>query len=213
MARSKRISFLSERTKGYKRIIDIGTDHGYVLKDAFDHQGIEFGIATDIRKGPLDQARKTLMGYPVSFYETDGFQGISETFDLAIIAGMGANMILDILKDAPDHDFDCLLQANGKYDLLRRGLEDQGFRITDEHVLSDKHMYVIIEAERGKMELDEKDRLLGPVLKKKKEAIPFYDFRIKVIEDIIDGVDDEKRRILKREHDLYRDAVFSLSSQ
>jgi tRNA (adenine22-N1)-methyltransferase len=213
MARSKRIAFLAERTKGYRRIIDIGTDHGYVLKDAFDQQGIEFGIATDIRKGPLDQARKTLLGYPVSFYETDGFQGITEPFDLAIIAGMGANMILDILKHAPAYDFDCLLQANGKYDVLRRGLEDQGFRITDEHVLADQHMYVIIEAKRGKMELSEEDRLLGPFLKTKQEAIPYYDFKIKVIEDIIDRVDDEKRRLLAYECDRYRNALQRLTSQ
>lgn len=214
MARSKRLAFLSELTKGYDRVIDIGCDHGYVLKDAFDNYGITGGIATDVRKGPLDRARKTLIGYPVSFYETDGFQGVFEPFDLAIIAGMGAHMIVDILKRAPDHDFDCLLQANGKEGVLRRGIENRGFRIIDEYVLlSDGRFYVIIKAARGKMELSDEDRLLGPFLRKKSEAIPFYSYRIEGIERIKDSVDDEKRRVFERELSYYRKAIRLLKSQ
>ncbi|MFP4177420.1 MAG: tRNA (adenine(22)-N(1))-methyltransferase [Acholeplasmataceae bacterium] len=213
MARSRRIAFLARQTKGYRRVIDIGTDHGYVLKEAFDRYGIEHGIATDIRKNPLDQARRTLSGYPVSFYQTEGFRGITEPFDLAIIAGMGANTILAILKEAPDHDFSCLLQANGKHGILRLGLAELGYRITDEHVLVDGHNYVIIAAERGRMELSEEDRLLGPFLKEKKEAIPYFEFRIGVIEGIIGTVDREKRRSLLRELELFRNAARRLKSQ
>ncbi len=35
MARNKRISFLAELTKGFKTVLDIGTDHGLVLLEAF----------------------------------------------------------------------------------------------------------------------------------------------------------------------------------
>lgn len=35
MARNKRIKYLAELTKGYDRVLDIGTDHGLVLLEAF----------------------------------------------------------------------------------------------------------------------------------------------------------------------------------
>ena len=53
----KRIDFLASLTKGYQNVIDIGTDHGLVLKKAFEKGYIKSAIATDINPKPLNSAR------------------------------------------------------------------------------------------------------------------------------------------------------------
>ena len=50
MARNKRIDSIVEALKGYHTALDIGTDHGYVLKHALDQHYIKKGIASDLRK-------------------------------------------------------------------------------------------------------------------------------------------------------------------
>lgn len=53
-----RIAFIGELTKGYETVIDIGSDHGLVLKYALDHKYIKHAVASDINKGPLNHAKK-----------------------------------------------------------------------------------------------------------------------------------------------------------
>ena len=53
-----RISFIAKLTKGYDTVIDIGSDHGLVLKYALDNNFIKHAIASDINEGPLNRARK-----------------------------------------------------------------------------------------------------------------------------------------------------------
>ena len=104
MARSKRIQYIAELSKGYNRVLDIGTDHGFVLEIAFDNHWIKSAIATDLREKPLNQAKKHLKDYPVEYVISDGFEKVTQDFDLAIIAGMGSYLICDILDKAPVGD-------------------------------------------------------------------------------------------------------------
>ncbi|WBL31401.1 SAM-dependent methyltransferase [Candidatus Phytoplasma sacchari] len=46
----KRIYFIATLLKGYNVVLDIGTDHGLVLKKAFDLKYIKKAIATDRAK-------------------------------------------------------------------------------------------------------------------------------------------------------------------
>ncbi|TNF07749.1 MAG: SAM-dependent methyltransferase, partial [Bacillota bacterium] len=162
MARNKRISFLAELTKGYHKVLDIGTDHGLVLKKAFEKGYIQEAIASDINEKPLNQARRNLKNYPVHYVTSDGFLAINESFDLAVIAGMGAYLICDILNHAPKHDVTYILQANDKHEILRKYLMDHGFKIIDEYLVDDKFPYLILIVKRGSMILSEDELYLGP---------------------------------------------------
>ncbi|MDR4968893.1 MAG: class I SAM-dependent methyltransferase, partial [Acholeplasmataceae bacterium] len=164
MARSKRIEFLAELTNGHHHVLDIGTDHGLVLKIAFEKGYIEKAIASDLREKPLKQAEKNLKNYPTSFIKSDGFLNVKEKFDLAIIAGMGSYLICDILDHAPNSEITYLLQPNDKIEILRAYLMKHHFKIIDEYLIFDKFYYVIIKAIRGKMVLNESDLYLGPIL-------------------------------------------------
>lgn len=202
MARNKRIDFLAELTKGYDTVLDIGTDHGLVLKKAFEKGYIKKAIASDLREEPLNQARANLEKYPVSFVLSDGFKKIKEPFDACIIAGMGAYLIAEILKCAPK-DKTFILQANDKQDILRSFLNDSGFEIVDEFVIHDKFYYVIIVVRAGRMSLLEDDLYLGPKLKYKPEAKPYYQHKIKQYQKIINHVDEDRQKELLKLIKIY----------
>jgi tRNA (adenine22-N1)-methyltransferase len=198
MARNKRISFLAELTKGYDRVLDIGTDHGLVLLKAFEKGYIKEAIATDLREKPLKQAEKNLKNYPVTYILSDGFLTVKNPFDLAIIAGMGAYLIADIMNQAPEGNQVYILQANDKIDMLREYLGSHGFKIIDEYLVQDRFFYVILKVIRGVMLLNEEDLYLGPILKNKPEALEYYARKAQQIEKILPGADRERQIELEK---------------
>jgi len=204
MARSKRIAFLAELTQGYEKVLDIGTDHGFVLSCAFEKGYIRSAIASDLREKPLNQAKRNLKKYPVSYVLSDGFLAIKEDFDLAIIAGMGAYLINDILDHAPLGKQTYLLQANEKIEILREYLMNHGFLIIDEYIIYDRFYYVILKVVRGEMILTEDDLLLGPILKTKPDVLPYYARKAHQIEKIMTHADEKRLETLKKMHKIYK---------
>lgn len=207
MARSKRIEWLAKLCKGYDTVLDIGTDHGLVLQSAFEKGYIRQAIASDLREKPLQSAKENLKNYPVQFVLSDGFLAIAEPFDLAIMAGMGAYLMTEILNHAPRQAIDFILQANDKVHVLRHYLMQNGFIITDEWVIHDHFYYVIIKATYGKMTLSDEDILVGPILKSKPEAKAFYKHKLKLIEKIMKTADETKLGELKRLHQAYNHVI------
>ena len=204
MARNKRIAFLAELTKGYDRVLDIGTDHGLVIKTAFEKGYIKDAIASDLREKPLKQAEKNLKNYPTIFVQSDGFLNVNQTFDLAIISGMGSFLICDILDHSPKHDVVYILQANDKIEVLRSYLMDHDFKIVDEYLVFEKFYYVVLKVVKGKMKLTEKDLYLGPILKNKMEAKNYYAIKIQQIEKIINRADSKRKEELQKILDIYK---------
>jgi tRNA (adenine22-N1)-methyltransferase len=212
MARSERIRFLASLLKGFETVLDVGSDHGLVLKEAILTHGVTHGIASDIRKQPLMQAQKNLKGLPVTFVLSDGFKAIKDPFDCAVIAGMGAYLMTEIMQEAPLKEaVTYLLQANEKIDVLRRYLSQNGFRITDEHVIFDGRYYVILVVKRGTSLLTEEDIILGPILKAKASSIPYYQFRSKVLKKIMATADEETKTRLTSIFTLFQDAIGRMS--
>lgn len=161
MARNKRINAIVEALKGYHTVLDIGTDHGYVLKDALDLNHIQVGIASDLREKPLEKAKHLLKNYPVSFYQTDGFLSIKQHFDAVVIAGMGSYTIMDVLNQRPKLDVDLILMPHDHLDVLRKYLLDHHYTIDYEKIIYDRHFYTLFKVKRGKMTLSEKEIYTG----------------------------------------------------
>lgn len=193
MAKSKRIEFLASLLDGYDTVLDIGTDHGYVLYHAFKKGYIKHAIASDLREMPLLQAKKTLKDYPVTYRLSDGFLNIDETYDAAIIAGMGAYLMSEILEYAPKNDIDLILQANEKHAYLRKKISELGFKIIDEFLIFDGFYYVIIKIRRGHMHISESDLYLGPILKTKPESKAYYQKKVDQIHDIIKNLSEAQK--------------------
>lgn len=202
MARSKRIDYLASLLEGYDTVLDIGSDHGYVLEKAFKNGYIKQGIATDVRIMPLQRSMETLKNYPVRGILSDGFLAVDQPFDACVIAGMGAYLISDMLSFAPFNEAIYILQPNDKEAYLRQKLCDLGFEIIDEHIVDDRFYYVIIIVKRGQMTLSKEDLILGPKLKNKIEAKAYYIRRIKVMKDIMDQADEAKKLNMQEEYQI-----------
>lgn len=199
MVRNKRILFLASLLQGYDTVIDIGSDHGYVLEEAFKRGYIKHGIATDVRKMPLENSLQTLKNYPIKGVLSDGFLAINDDFDCAVIAGMGAHLIADIMVNAPLNKAVYILQPNDKHPSLRERINALGFQITDEFIVFDKFYYLVMVIKRGHQVLSEEDLLLGPHLKLKNESIPYYERRIKMYENIMKTADESRVNELRNE--------------
>ncbi|QWB96483.1 class I SAM-dependent methyltransferase [Mycoplasmatota bacterium] len=188
MASKKRLLYLASFLKGYDCVLDIGTDHGFVLKEALDKGYIKKGIASDIGDKPLNQAKKNLKGYAVDFVQSNGFLNIEQPYDLVVIAGMGSHTIIDILSQ--EHDKKTyILQANDKYDLLRTYLFEHGYQIIDEEVIYDKFYYVIMKVSYGKQDYLDEDIYVGPILKTKKSASKYFKYQVQRYSHIIKQAD------------------------
>ncbi|CCP88136.1 class I SAM-dependent methyltransferase [Candidatus Phytoplasma solani] len=141
----KRIPFIASLTKGYNTVLDIGTDHGLVLKKAFQKGYIQKAIASDLRSKPLLQSQKNLQNYPVTFYLSDGFAKIDQDFDLALICGLGTHTIIKILEQAPNKSKHFVLGAQSKQKYLKQWLSENHFTTLAEYYLFDKFFYSFLK--------------------------------------------------------------------
>ena len=213
----ERLAIVVEMAPQSPIIADIGTDHGYT--------GIALLLAgkagklifNDISEVSLDKARDNAEKAGVSgkavFCAGDGFDALPEKPDAAIIAGMGADTIIDILSSPAFEKYRpiLILQPNVGSEQLRRYLSNIGYRISDEAVAraGGRH-YVIIKAEPGECQYEEADYIIGPILRKteKKNFDTFIAFRIRVCEKALSGAmagnDPGSIREITRELDEWR---------
>lgn len=141
-----------------KKVIDIGTDHGlvplYLAKNGLSKEI----LATDISEKSLDKLRSALDSDTRKLIQTkvtDGFKGISKKEgQVAIIAGMGANTIIDIIEESMDFaknlDY-MILASNVNTEKLRLFLVEKGFEIMNDFLsFENKKYYDIIKTRFAK---------------------------------------------------------------
>lgn len=114
-------------------LADVGTDHAYLPNWLRLRGTIRRAVASDLRPGPLERAKATGKLYGTDHIEyrlCSGLSGIRPTeVDTIVIAGMGGETILSILKDAPwtsDGQHTLLLQPQTHEELVRQYLAENG---------------------------------------------------------------------------------------
>lgn len=148
-----RLMLCAESVRQGAKIADIGTDHAY-LPIWLARQGkISHAIAADLRTEPLKSGDINIKKYHAEdIVETrlsDGLKMIRpEEADDVIIAGMGGELIADIINDAQwlkNPEKRLILQPMTKSERLRKYLCDNGFEIVTENaVISDKKVYSVM---------------------------------------------------------------------
>lgn len=150
-----RLSAVAGLVRNTKRVADIGTDHGYLVAYLVENRICPSGIAADLRKGPLENARQTVIQQGLSdkieLILSDGLQNIPEnSCDDIVIAGMGGNLIAEILEKAPwvkDERINIVAQPMTHAEVLRQWFINNGFTIKKEKTATDgKRYYCIISA-------------------------------------------------------------------
>ncbi len=116
-------------------VCDVGTDHAY-LACWLAQNGAERVIASDVRDGPLEAARRTVEqqgARNVTLVKSDGLDKI-EYADDVVVAGMGGELIARIVLGCRflTEDTRFILQPMTKAEILRRELYRSGFEIAEE---------------------------------------------------------------------------------
>ena len=88
------------------RVADIGTDHGYLAIELAKKNISNFIVASDKNFGPVQAAKKNISaaGFEkiIDVRKGDGLKILRENeVDTICIAGMGGNLICEILNDSP----------------------------------------------------------------------------------------------------------------
>ncbi len=151
---------LSERLKAAAQFVspgqavaDVGTDHAYIPIWLAQTGVTKRIIASDINKGPLENARRTAALYGaegIDFRLCEGLSGIrQEEAEAVIIAGMGGETIASIIG-ASGWDWrgkTLILQPMTKQAELIYSLYESGFSVAEERFAQEKdEIYRIIKA-------------------------------------------------------------------
>lgn len=139
-------------------VVDVGCDHGYVANYLVDNNLSKIVYATDISKDSLDKniefSKKRGNEDKVISLLGDGLNPVKEkNFGGVIIAGMGGELIIKILKDSREliKNKTLILQPMTAARELREYLSNNGYKIEKESIVKDKDkFYEIIKASNGK---------------------------------------------------------------
>ena len=171
-------------------VADIGTDHAYIPVFLVKSGKVKRGVASDLRKGPLEKAREVIERYHLEDrIETrlgNGLEVLKDAeADTIVMAGMGGVLIRNLLeagKEALEGVKRLVLQPMNAQEVVREWLVKNGFEIVDETLARERdRIYQVIAAQPGRQETEdpfyfeigrvliEKNHPLLPYLLKSKE--------------------------------------------
>lgn len=150
-------------------VCDVGTDHA-LLACYLAQTGAKSVIASDVREGPLEAARRTIMQQGVDNVAavlSDGLDKIDYADDV-VIAGMGGELIARIIAGCRflSEDTRFILQPMTKADTLRRELCRSGFEIIKERTAKEgvrRYTVMLVKYTGVKSEPDELFCMCGKI--------------------------------------------------
>lgn len=202
-------------------VADIGTDHAYLPKYLITNERCPKVIATELRRGPFERAKKNIKSWgfedKIQLRFGSGFLPIKPNeIDIAIIAGMGGNAISQIIENSReivDSLNFIILQPMTCKQKLRYDLFRIGYQIIHEEIAKeDKRFYEIIVAKSSLNHYcyHPVDIMIGPILKQKQSQIvvEYLNFRKNRLHAILTDLNysntkASQKAIEKLEFELY----------
>ncbi len=158
MVFSKRMEALADLCQGARRVIDVGCDHAQLCALLVTEYGVEHAFASDIRPGPLENARRTIAELGLESRITPVLSDGLDAFgpgdgDTVIIAGMGGEEMTLILSRAPwagDNGGQVILQPMTNIPKLRQWLAENGYHVKKERVIQEgRKVYTAMNIQKG----------------------------------------------------------------
>lgn len=175
---SERLKRVGSYVENQARLADIGSDHAYLPCYLAKQNLVSFAIAGEVVKGPFQSAERQVrsegLTERVEVRMGDGLDVIraEDHISTITIAGMGGPLIAKILergKIKAEQAKRLILQPNVHAWSIREWAETNGWQIIDEDILEENQkIYEILVLEKGQMNLTDAERLLGPILMKKR---------------------------------------------
>ena len=183
MELSKRLNWILDEMDNCNTIMDVGTDHGYIAIELIRRNIAHKVIASDINKDPLNKAKINIsleglsskvelrLGGGLKPLKMNEVQGV-------LIAGMGGNLIRDILEEDIDKikNMDYLvLQPAQNPEILREYLYKGNYEIIDEDICEDEgkfyELFKVKYREDTSTVLEKIFYEISPALLKKKSSV------------------------------------------
>lgn len=212
MELSKRLQTIADMVSEGNRLVDIGTDHGYIPIDLLRKGKIPTAIAMDVGVGPLERARAHIKAYcfedKVVCRLSDGFKEYRQgEADTAVIAGMGGDLMTKILEEGMlKLPKELVLQPQSEWFKVRIFLQNHDYKIVEEEMLKeDGKYYVVIKAVcGGRANLNEFEIFYGPCLLAHKHPVlqEYLQYTKHTLEKILanlEQVDTESAKTRKTE--------------
>ena len=197
---------------------DIGCDHGYIAKAMLKSGKSQKAIISDISSKCLEKAQnllkeEILLGNCESVV-SNGFDKVNFC-DLALIAGMGGQEIVDIIKRAKTQNklpVKLVLQPMKNCDIVRTVAVEKGYKIVFDKVFKSRNkFYNIISLEKGKDNLTSEEIEFGRDNLKN----PTEDFKQMICSEIEKltqvlfnkDLDDNTKEVIKKQIEKYKKYV------
>lgn len=181
MKLSDRLQAVADSVSKNLIIADIGTDHGYIPIYLVQNGICEKAFAMDINEGPILRAKEHIIENgledKIETRISNGFEKmVSGEASGAVIAGMGGELVVSILKNGLDvvrELQEMVISPHSEINLVRKYLHEIGFKIIDEKmIIDDGKFYTIIKTIHGEdKKYSETEYKYGAVLIEKKDKI------------------------------------------
>ena len=148
-----RLFLCAQTVRPGKKVADVGSDHAYLAIWLVLNNISNCVLATDVREGPLLNAKKNILKYNVEnrvkVRLSDGLNEVyADEVDDIVLAGMGGELIAKIIKRAAwlkDKSKHLILQPMSAEKELREFLASEGFKIVEENaVISCGKVYTVM---------------------------------------------------------------------
>jgi len=130
---------------------DVGCDHGYVAEGMLKNGKCNFVYVTDVSPVCLKKAEELLSkNYQGKFkaIATNGLKNVPKV-DQVLIAGMGGEIICDIILNADFLPDRLVLQPMKNTEKVRELLIKSGYRLIKDYTFKDVKYYDLIVCEKG----------------------------------------------------------------
>ncbi|MGL4362895.1 MAG: tRNA (adenine(22)-N(1))-methyltransferase [Cellulosilyticaceae bacterium] len=226
MQLSKRLNAIASFVPPYTRVVDVGTDHGYIPIYLTMNNLCTYCIASDINKGPLESAKRHMLQQGINTIDLRQGSGLStvseeDALEACIIAGMGGLLINNILEN----DLNVvkglkrlILQPQNNIPDVRRFLHMNNFKIIKEKFLKDDgKYYTILCAEKGQEKYEKEYEykygkyLLENTTPEYIEWLQYKENVFKKIEEQLKHADletiEKRKKMLEEDYNQYKEAL------
>lgn len=170
---------------------DVGSDHGKLIISLYEEGIIVKGYAIENKIGPFNRLVASIKEHQlideIIPLLSDGISELPALVDTVIIAGMGGNNIIKILKAHPNklkNVKTIIIDAHNAIPEVRREISNMGYIIADEDIVFEDNIYYeIIKFIKGDIAyLNEPDLEFGPKLRNEKSITFIEKYRSRIIE-------------------------------
>lgn len=178
---SPRLKKVSNLVPSGVRLADIGSDHAYLPINLVLNKRINFAVAGEVAEGPFlnskSEIKKSGLSKSIIARLGNGLEVIQnkDHLDAISIAGMGGILISNILEAGIEKLSDInylILQPNVGELELRNWLQKNRFKIVEEYIVAeDFHVYEMLLAVPGEMELTTSELKFGPILMRERSDL------------------------------------------